>query len=91
MPVIGDIKAAGLSKDSLQFLLEQKLAGYIKGPSVLVRFLGFNVNVLGEVRTPGTHKFLVDNVTVIDAISAAGDLTDYGKREDVTVIREEGG
>jgi polysaccharide export outer membrane protein len=91
MPVIGNIKAAGLSNNQLQALLVQKLIEYVKNPAVLVRFLQFNVNVLGEVRAPGIHTFLVDRVTVIDALSSAGDLTDYGKREDVTVIREAGG
>jgi polysaccharide biosynthesis/export protein len=91
MPVIGGIKALGLTKDQLQALLVQKLISYVKNPTVLVRFLQFNINVLGEVRTPGTQKFQVDKVTIIDAISAAGDLTDYGKREDVTVIRENSG
>ncbi|WP_026260118.1 polysaccharide biosynthesis/export family protein [Segetibacter koreensis] len=91
MPIIGSIKAVGLTKDQLQTLLAKKLSDYVKNPSVLVRFFQFNVNVLGEVRTPGTQKFLVDRVTIIDAIGSAGDLTDYGKREDVTVIREENG
>jgi len=49
------------------------------------------VNVLGEVRSPGTQRFLQDRVSIIDAISSAGDLTDEGRREDVTVIREENG
>lgn len=91
MPVIGSIKVGGLTKYQLQVLLTQKLTDYVKNPSVVVRFLQFNVNVLGEVRSPGRQNFIVDKVTIIDALSAAGDLTDYGKREDVTVIRELGG
>jgi len=91
IPVIGSIKAAGLTKNQLQAVLMQKLTNYVKNPTVLIRFLQFNINVLGEVRSPGTRQFRVDRVTIIDAISAAGDLTDYGKREDVTVIREENG
>lgn len=91
IPVLGSIKAAGLTKDQLQTLLVQKLADYVKNPTVIVRFLQFNVNVLGEVQSPGVQKFSADRVTIIDAISSAGDLTDYGKREDVTVIREENG
>jgi len=91
IPVIGSIKAAGLTKDQLQASLIQKLANYVKDPTVIIRFLQFNINVLGEVRSPGTQKFQADRVTIIDAISAAGDLTDYGKREDILVIREENG
>jgi polysaccharide biosynthesis/export protein len=91
MPVIGPVKAAGLTIDQLQTALVQNLTNNVKNPSVIVRFLQFNVDVLGEVRIPGTKKFNVDRVTIIDALSAAGDLTDFGRREDVKVIREEGG
>ena len=89
MPVIGSISTVGLTRTQLQTSLVQKLSPYVKNPTVLVRFMQFNINVLGEVRIPGTQKFQVERVTIIDAISAAGDLTDYGKREDITVIREE--
>lgn len=91
MPVIGNVKAAGLTIDEFQNLLFQRLTTYVRNPSVQVRFSQFNINVLGEVRSPGTQKFQADKVTIIDAISAAGDLTDYGRRDSITVIREEGG
>ena len=91
LPVIGPVRAAGLTTQQLQSEIEQKITSYVKDPSVIVRFLQFNVNVLGEVRSPGTQKFQVDRVTLIDAIGAAGDLTDFGKRDDVTVVREQGG
>ena len=90
VPIIGGIKASGLTREQLQNLLVQKLNPYIKDPSVLVRFLQININILGEVRAPGVHSFKTDKITILDAISASGDLTDYGKREDIMVIREEG-
>ncbi len=91
IPKIGSIKAAGLTKDQLQAVLTQKLSPYVLDPMVLVRFLQFNITVLGEVRVPGTRNFPIDKVTIIDAIGAAGDLTDFAKRDDITVIREENG
>lgn len=91
MPVIGKIKAAGLTRGQLSGILTVKLKTYVKDPEVLVRFLQFKVNILGEVKSPGAHIFPSEKVTLIDAISAAGDLTDRGKREDITVIREENG
>lgn len=91
MPVIGAIKVVGLTKKELQDTMVGKLLSYVKYPTVIVKFLQFNVNVLGEVHIPGTHKFNVDKVTIIDALSAAGDLTDYGKRDSIIVIREEQG
>lgn len=90
-PVIGTIRVAGLSKNELQFLLVQKLVDFVKNPTVIVKFLQFNINMLGEVRSPGTLKLSQDKVTIIDAISNAGDLTDFARRDDIVVIREENG
>jgi len=89
MPAIRKIKVTGLTKKQLEPLLEEKLSPYVKDPSVKVRFLQFKVNILGEVKNPGVHNFDGDHATVIDAISAAGDLTDNGKRNDIMVIRED--
>ena len=91
IPIIGAVNVVGLSKKQLQDTMIVKLTNYVKNPSVIVKFLQFNVNVLGEVHAPGTHKFNVDKVTIIDALSAAGDLTDYGRRDSILVIREEDG
>lgn len=91
IPVIGKIKAAGLTKAQLQSILMDKLTPYIKSPAVTIKFSQFNINVLGEVRAPGTKTFLTDNVTIIDAISSSGDFSDFGKKENVMVIREENG
>lgn len=91
MPVIGSVKAAGLTKDQLQAYLVDKITNYVKSPTVIVRFLDFTVNVLGEVKAPGAKKFTADKVTIIDALSASSDLTDFAKRDDVKVIREVNG
>lgn len=88
MPVVGRIKAAGMTRAQLAVKIEEQLAPYVKGPSVLVRYRQFKVNILGEVRSPGTQNFTTERVTLIDALGAAGDLTDFGKRENVKVFRE---
>lgn len=90
MPVIGSVKASGLTQAQLQKAILDKLSPYVKDPSVIIHFLQFKINILGEVKSPGTKKFESDRVTIIDAVSAAGDLTDNGKREDIVIIREEG-
>lgn len=90
IPLVGDVKAAGLTREQLQANLREKLSSYIKDPAVIVRFSDFKINILGEVKMPGTHNFDKERVTIIDAISAAGDLTDFGKRNNIAVIREEG-
>ena len=88
-PVIGFVKATGLTKIELQKVITEKLTAYIKDPIVVIRSLQFKVNVLGEVGSPGTKSFDGDAVTIIDAIGAAGDITVDGTRTDVMVIREE--
>ncbi|MEO6221214.1 MAG: polysaccharide biosynthesis/export family protein [Ginsengibacter sp.] len=90
-PIIGSVKAVGLTRTQLQENLTEKITPYVKDPSVSIRSLQFNINVLGEVKSPGTKTFPSDRVTILDAISASGDLTDVGKRKDITVIREENG
>jgi len=89
IPVIGKIAVVGLTKIQVEQVLIKKLSPYIKDPSIIIRFLQFKVNVLGEVKSPGMHNFQTDRVTIFDALSAAGDLTDKGKRNDVMIIRED--
>lgn len=89
LPVIGIIKASGLTKIELQKVIIDKLTAYIKDPIVVVRLLQFKINVLGEVGSPGTKTFESDRVTIIDALSVAGDITVGGERTNVMVIREE--
>lgn len=91
VPLVGSVRATGLTREQLESALAEKLTPYVKDPSVIVRFLQFKVNVLGEVNSPGTKNFQTDGVTIIDAIGAAGDLTDNGNRKDILVIRNEGG
>jgi polysaccharide export outer membrane protein len=91
LPIIGSIKAAGSTITQLQSSVTEKVGQYVKDPVVNIKFAQFNINVLGEVHSPGVKNFQSDNVTIIDAISAAGDLTDYGKRDEITVIRAENG
>ncbi|MEO6187492.1 MAG: polysaccharide biosynthesis/export family protein [Ginsengibacter sp.] len=89
-PILGAVEAAGLTKEQLQQYLIEKLTPYVKEPSVTIRSLDFNINVLGEVKSPGVKTFPTDRVTIIDAISSSGDLTEDGRRKDVMVIRREG-
>jgi polysaccharide biosynthesis/export protein len=91
MPVIGTINTSNLSIYQLEDYISKKVANYVKDPAVIVHYQQFDINVLGEVRFPGIKKFSVDKVTILDAIGASGDLTDFGKRAGVTVIRAEQG
>jgi polysaccharide biosynthesis/export protein len=90
-PMLGMVKASGLTRSGLSDYLQNQLADkdLVKGPIVEVRYLQLKVNMLGEVRTPGIKTFNSDRVTIIDAITAAGDLTDRGRRDNVKLIRED--
>ena len=74
--------------------LEQKIEamiieeGYMTEPSVNVRFTNLTISVLGEVNKPGRYTINRDQMTILEAIAMAGDLTIYGLRDDIAVIRE---
>ncbi len=87
-PVIGKIKLDGLTRTEAVKLLEQKVSEYIIEPSVNLRILNFKFSVLGEVNKPGTYKVNSERITLLEALSQAGDLTIYGKRNNILLIRE---
>jgi len=90
-PVIGKIKAKGQTNKQITNLLTKRLSDYIKNPVVNVRLINFKVSVLGEVRNPGTYPVLNERISILEAISMAGDLTIQGKRANVLLVREEDG
>jgi polysaccharide export outer membrane protein len=57
-------------------------------PSVIVRFVNYKITVLGEVRSPGTFTLPTDKVTILEALGLAGDITDFGRRTTVKILRE---
>jgi len=87
-PVIGKIKLDGLTRTEAVKLIEQKVSEYIIEPSVNLRILNFKFSVLGEVNKPGTYKIDSERITLLEALSQAGDLTIYGKRNNILLIRE---
>lgn len=90
-PVLGKLHVAGLSKGQLVDTLTKQLRYHIDDPIVSVRLLNYKVTVLGEVGKPGTYTIPNERVTVLDAIGLAGDITMYGVRDSVWVIRQNDG
>lgn len=92
-PILGKLHVAGLSRLELRDLIKEKLISgdYIKDPVVTVQFLNYKVSVMGEVARPGSFTITGDRITLLEALSMAGDLTIYGRRDRVAVIREENG
>lgn len=92
-PVLGRINVGGLTRDEISRTIKEELMNQslVKDPVVTVEYLNLKVSVLGEVNHPGRIAIDRDEYTIMDAISAAGDLTINGIRENVRVIRNEGG
>ncbi|GAB3809754.1 polysaccharide biosynthesis/export family protein [Spirosoma humi] len=91
-PALGKIKLAGLTREQVTDKLTGILAeNYIKSPIVNVRFLNFKVTVIGEVNRPSTFVVSTERINVLEALGLAGDMTGFGKRENVLVIREKDG
>ena len=91
LPLMGKIPAAGLTIDSIKNIIEEKTSHYYKTPSILVRYSNLKVNVLGEVGRPGTYNLTNERNTILDALALAGDLTIFGKRENVILVRDSSG
>lgn len=92
-PVLGTLHIAGMTKSQISALVKQKLIdeNLVKDPVVTVEFMNLYFSVLGEVKSPGKYSITKDQITLLEAISMAGDLSIYGKRDAVFVIREENG
>lgn len=90
-PTLGKLKVAGKTLVQFQDDLRMKLNYFIKNPSVNVRITNFKVTVLGEVAKPGQYIITDGQATVLTALGLAGDLTIYGKREDILIVRNDGG
>lgn len=93
IPILGEMQAAGLTRQELADAIKNKLieGEYIKDPTVLVRFKGAKIVVLGEVGSPGVKDLPGERVTILEAIGLAGDLPPTAHRENILVIREENG
>ncbi len=92
-PVLGKLEIAGKNREEIAAFIKEELLSknLVKDPVVTVEYMNLCISVLGEVNSPGRYSIDRDKVTLLDAISMAGDLTIYGKREKVLVLREEEG
>lgn len=90
-PVLGKIHVEGLTTEQLAEQLAERISKDAENPIVRVELINFHVNVLGEVKNPGVQNVNSQRYSVIDALSAAGDLTEYGERSNVIIVREEQG
>lgn len=91
LPFVGRVQAEGMTRVQLEQKLAELFKEYTKNPIVNVRFLNYNFSILGEVHKAGRYNMPTERVTLLEAISIAGDITDLGRKDNVTVIREVNG
>jgi polysaccharide export outer membrane protein len=91
LSLIGKVKVAGLTTYDAKELIRKRASQDLKNPNVSVRFANFKISILGEVSRPAAYTVPNEKVSVLDALSLAGDLTIYGKRENILVIRDNNG
>lgn len=87
-PVVGRIKLAGLSKAEAKVRLTTQMENYLKEPIVNIRYLNYKITVVGEVNKPSTFIIPSEKINILEALGMAGDMTHFGKRENVLLIRE---
>ncbi|SIN80490.1 polysaccharide biosynthesis/export family protein [Algoriphagus halophilus] len=90
-PIVGKIELLGLTRDEAREKIASSLEKLVTNPRVELSITNFKITVLGEVNQPNTFTITTDNISVIEALGLAGDMTVYGKRENVLVIREHDG
>jgi len=90
-PVIGTLKLAGKTKSEAITYINEQLSPYLKNSIVTIQFMNYRITVLGEVLRPGQYSINNERITVLDALGLAGDMTIYGKRDNVLITRENNG
>lgn len=90
-PVLGTIKIGGMTKTEAEDFIKSKLKTYLKeAPIVTVRLVNYKISVIGEVSKPSTYVVDNEKINIFEALALAGDLTVYGVRDNVKIIREMG-
>jgi len=90
-PSLGKIYAAGLSTSQLRDTLTMRIGKYVQNPIVNVRLTNFRFSVTGEVNGAGTFSLANERINILQALGMAGDVTNYGNRENILIVREQNG
>ncbi len=87
IPILGKVNVLGLTIDEATRSIQEKAEIYLKDATAIVKLISFKVTVIGEVNRPGTYTNFNNQLTVLEAIGMAGDITDFGNRQKVLVVR----
>lgn len=90
-PVLGKIKVGSKTRKQIIDDLKTRISREVKDPIINLRIMNFKITVLGEVKMAGTHKITSERITLPEALSLSGDLTLYGRRDNILISREENG
>ena len=87
-PVVGKVKLGGLTNEEATARMIAAVSKYVKSPLVSIRLLNFSITVIGEVNRPSTFQVPSGRINILEALGLAGDMTPYGRRENVLLVRE---
>jgi polysaccharide export outer membrane protein len=87
VPILGEIYVQDLSMDEINKIILEKVEEYIKDPTIIVKLANFRITLLGEIRSPGIYTSYNNQISIFQALSMGGDVTDYGNRKNVLLIR----
>ena len=88
LPEVGEIKVSGYTLEEAEKIIRDAISSYITSATILVKLVSFKVTVLGEVNSPGYYYIFNEQANVLEVLGLAGDLTDFGNRENITLIRQ---
>lgn len=88
LPQIGKVNVANMTVTEAQNKIQETVASYLNNATVIVKLISFKITVLGEVKNPGYYNIYNDQATILEGLGMAGDLTDFGNRENITLIRQ---
>lgn len=91
LPVVGKVKVSGMTTSAIRDTIHNRVSLYYKGPVVNVRFANMGITIIGEVKQPATYVVTNEKISILDLIGLAGDLTVFGRRDNVLLIRDSAG
>lgn len=91
LPLVGDLKIEGMTIEEAETKVAAALSQHVKKPEVEIQIVNFKITVIGEVNKPSTFTITDEKINLLEALGMAGDMTVYGKRENVLIIRTEDG
>ena len=88
LPTVGRLKVAGLTVEETQALVQKEVGRFMRDANVVVKLTSFKLTILGEVRAPGRYFVFNSQATVLEGLGLAGDLTEFGNRTNVKLVRQ---